>query len=198
MGSGRLVGRKALITGGDSGIGRAVAIAYAREGADVAITYLPEEAENAAQTVDLVKEADRKAVAIECDLREAEACKETVSRTVSELDGLDTLVNKAGFQWARDHRLEDMDDERFQRILDTNLLAMWRVTKASLEHLSEGASIINVSSIQAYKPSTTMLDYAATKAAVNNFTINLAADLGPAVSAPWRNRPAGLPARLRG
>jgi NAD(P)-dependent dehydrogenase (short-subunit alcohol dehydrogenase family) len=177
-GSGKLEGLRALITGGDSGIGRAVAIAYAREGADVALSYLEEEQEDAESTAELIRAAGRKAVLCPGDLTEEATCRQIVERTVEELGGLDILVNNAGAQWARDTGLEQMDTERIDRIFKTNLYALMWVTKAAMPHLGRGASIINVSSIQAYEPSTTLLDYAATKAAINNFTVNLAAEVG--------------------
>lgn len=177
-GSGRLSGQRALITGGDSGIGRAVAIAFAREGADVAIGYLSEEQEDADETARLVREAGRTAVLVPADLRDESAARGMVERAVEELGGLDTLVNNAGYQMARGSGLADITSEELDRVLTTNLSALFWVTQAALPHLSEGASIINVSSIQAYQPSTTLLHYAATKAAINNFTVNLAAELG--------------------
>ncbi|MFI2752338.1 SDR family oxidoreductase [Cellulomonas sp. P22] len=177
-GSGRLSGQRALITGGDSGIGRAVAIAFAREGADVAIGYLAEEQEDADETARLVREAGRTAVLVPADLRDESAARGMVARAVEELGGLDTLVNNAGYQMARGSGLADISSEELDRVLTTNLSALFWVTQAALPHLSEGANIINVSSIQAYQPSTTLLHYAATKAAINNFTVNLAAELG--------------------
>ena len=178
VGHDRLKGLRALVTGGDSGIGRAVAIAYAREGADVAIAYLPEEQEDAGSTAELIHRAGRTAVLLPCDLREEEACATAISRTVAELGGLDILVNNAGYQMARTQGLEQLTTEDMDRVFKTNLYAMFWLTKAALPHLGRGASIINVSSIQAYEPSTTLLDYAATKAAINNFTVNLAAEVG--------------------
>ncbi|MCW2769159.1 MAG: NAD(P)-dependent dehydrogenase [Aeromicrobium sp.] len=179
VGHDRLAGRRALITGGDSGIGRAVALAYAREGAHVAFTYLPEEAEDAAATSALVADTGREAVAIEADLRDSATCDRVVAQTVSELGGLDILVNNAGYQRARTENIEDLTDERIERTFTTNLSALFWLTRAAVKHLGPGASIINNSSIQAFDPSTTLLDYAATKAAINNATINLAAQLGP-------------------
>ncbi|HEY9352838.1 MAG TPA: SDR family oxidoreductase, partial [Nocardioides sp.] len=167
-------------TGADSGIGRAVAIAYAREGADVAFTYLPEEEPDAQATSKLVEEAGRTPLAIPIDLREREACDEVVERTVQELGGLDILVNNAGYQFARDKGLTDMDDERIDRTFKTNLYALLWLTRAAVPHLQKSnGCVINNASIQAYEPSTSLLDYAATKAAINNFTVNLAAELGP-------------------
>ncbi|KAA1419269.1 SDR family oxidoreductase [Nocardioides humilatus] len=179
VGHGRLEGQIALITGGDSGIGRAVALAYAREGADVAFTYLPEEQDDADVTTALVQDAGRTALQLALDLRERAACDEAVERTVGELGGLDVLVNNAGYQMARDHTIEDYDDERIDRTFKTNLYALMWLTRAAVPHLRKGPGcIINNASIQAYEPSASLLDYAATKAAINNLTVNLAAQLG--------------------
>lgn len=178
-GTGRLQGKRALITGGDSGIGRAVAIAFAREGADVAFTYLPQEATDAEVTTDLVETEQRTCVPIEADLRTSKACSQVVATTVKKLGGIDILVNNAGYQMARGEGIADIDDERLERVLATNLGALFWLTRAALEHMDKGSSIINNSSIQAYDPSVALLDYAATKAAINNFTVNLAAEVGP-------------------
>jgi NAD(P)-dependent dehydrogenase (short-subunit alcohol dehydrogenase family) len=178
-GSGKLEGMRALVTGGDSGIGRAVAIAYAREGADVAISYLPEEQPDAEETGRWVSEAGRRSLLVPGDLTDEAACHALVEQTVGELGGLDILVNNAGFQMARSATLEETTTEQMDRVFKTNLYALFWVTREALPHLKEGACIINNSSIQAYEPSTSLLDYAATKAAINNFTVNLAAELGP-------------------
>ncbi|MDF9714590.1 SDR family oxidoreductase [Nocardioides sp. ChNu-153] len=179
VGHGRLEGLVGLITGGDSGIGRAVALAYAREGADVAFTYLAAEEQDARQTVALVESAGRRAVAIEADLRDSATCDAVVERTVAELGRLDVLVNNAGFQMARGEGILNLDDELLDRTLKTNLYALFWLTRAAVPHLKErGGSIINNSSIQAFDPSTSLLDYASTKAAINNLTVNLAAELG--------------------
>ena len=178
-GSGKLTGLRALVTGGDSGIGRAVAIAFAREGADVALSYLEAEQEDAESTAELVRAAGRTAVLCPGDLTEEATCEQVVQKAVDELGGLDILVNNAGAQWARDEGLEQMSSERMDRIFKTNLYALMWLTRAALPHLEKGASIINVSSIQAWDPSTSLLDYAATKAAINNFTVNLASEVGP-------------------
>ena len=179
-GHGRLTDKKALVTGGDSGIGRAVALAFAREGADVAFTYMTEEKQDADATTGLVESAGRRAVAIEADLREREDCDRVVQDTVAQLGGLDILVNNAGFQMARDSGLDAIDDERLDRVFRTNLYALFWMTRAAVPHLRESKGcVVNNSSIQAYEPSTTLLDYAATKAAINNATVNLAAELGP-------------------
>jgi NAD(P)-dependent dehydrogenase (short-subunit alcohol dehydrogenase family) len=173
-GSGRLTGKRALITGGDSGIGRAVAIAFAREGADVAIVHLPNEEDDARETTSWVEKAGRKAVAIAADIRDEQQCAELVQRAVTELGGLDVLVNNAAFQMAQPGGLADITTEQFDRVLKTNLYGMFWVTKAALAHLGEGASIINTSSIQAYQPSPELLDYALTKGAIVNFSKGLA------------------------
>ncbi|MFX4287053.1 SDR family oxidoreductase [Janibacter sp. G349] len=178
VGAQRLQGVRALITGGDSGIGRAVAIAFAREGADVALGYLPQEQDDAEMTADWVERAGRTAVLCPADISDRSACDEVVAAAVDGLGGLDVLVNNAGVQMARDEGLEDISDERIDRVLRTNLHALFWLTRAALPHLGRGSSIINVSSIQAFEPSTSLLDYAATKAAINNFTVNLAAEVG--------------------
>src|SRR5919202_1161816 len=172
-GSGRLTGKKALITGGDSGIGRAVAIAFAREGADVAIVHLPNEEDDARETTKWVEQAGRKAVAIPADIRDEQQCRQLVEQAVQELGGLDVLVNNAAYQMAQPGGLADITTEQFDRVLKTNLYGMFWVTKAALEHLKEGASIINSSSIQAYQPSPELLDYAMTKGAIVNFSKGL-------------------------
>jgi NAD(P)-dependent dehydrogenase (short-subunit alcohol dehydrogenase family) len=177
-GSGKLTGMRALITGGDSGIGRAVAIAYAREGADVALSYLPAEQADAEDTARLVTDAGQRALLLPGDLTEEAICQDVVQRVVAELGGLDVLVNNAGYQMARGGGLDDLSTEQLDRVFKTNLYALFWVTRAALPHMKRGASIINNSSIQAYEPSTSLLDYAATKAAINNFTVNLAADVG--------------------
>ncbi|KQY59807.1 NAD(P)-dependent oxidoreductase [Aeromicrobium sp. Root495] len=179
-GDGRLEGKVALITGGDSGIGRAVALAYAREGADIAFTYLSEEREDADTTASLVESAGRRVVALEADLRESSVCDEVVRQTVEQLGGLDVLVNNAGYQMARQESIQDITDERLDRTFKTNLYALFWLVRAAEPHLKERRGcIINNASIQAYEPSTSLLDYASTKAAINNVTVNLAAQLGP-------------------
>jgi NAD(P)-dependent dehydrogenase (short-subunit alcohol dehydrogenase family) len=179
VGHQRLVGRRALITGGDSGIGRAVALAYAREGADVAFTHLPEEMDDAQATRALIEDAGRTAVVIEADLRDSATCDQVVADAADTLGGLDILVNNAGYQMARHDDLEDLTDERMDRTIKTNLYAMFWLTRAAVKHFGPGSVVINNSSIQAFDPSTTLLDYASTKAAINNATVNLAAQLGP-------------------
>lgn len=177
-GTGRLDGRKALITGADSGIGAAVAIAYAREGADVALAYLPEEEEDAQEIVRIIEAAGRKAVALPGDVRDAAYCRRLVSDAVEALGGLDILVNNAGKQIAVEN-LEDLSDEQLDDTFKTNIYAFFRITKAALPHLPAGSAIINTTSIQAYNPSPFLLDYASTKAAINNFTKGLAQQLAP-------------------
>jgi len=177
-GSGRLEGRKALITGGDSGMGRAAAIAYAREGADVAINYLPEEESDAQDVVKLIEQAGRKAVAIPGDLREESFCKELISKAVEQLGGLDILVNNAGHQKTHESIL-DISTEEFDRTMKTNIYAPFWLTKAALPHLKPGSSIIGLSSVQAYDPSPDLYDYAQTKAATTSYVKSLAKQLGP-------------------
>jgi NAD(P)-dependent dehydrogenase (short-subunit alcohol dehydrogenase family) len=178
VGSGRLEGRRALITGGDSGIGRAVAIAFAREGADVAIVYLPDEQPDADETRRLVEDAGRRCFLVPADLTVEDEARGAVRTAVDGLGGLDVLVNNAGFQMARRESVADITSEDLDRTLKTNLYALFWVTQAALEHLGSGAAIVNCSSIQAYQPSESLLDYASTKAAINNATVNLAAELG--------------------
>lgn len=180
VGHGKLEGLKALITGGDSGIGRAVAIAYAREGADVAINYLSEEEADADETAQWVEKAGRRCVKVPGDLTSREECERVVAEAVRELGGLNVLVNNAGYHWVRDGEgLEGLQPDQVERTLRTNFDAILWLTRAAVGHLEAGDSIISTSSIQAYDPSTSLLDYAATKAAVNNLTVNLAAELGP-------------------
>lgn len=177
-GTGRLEGRKALITGADSGIGAAVAIGFAREGADVALCYLPEEEADAVDIARLVEEAGRKAVKLPGDLRDAEFCRTMVQEAAQQLGGLDILVNNAGKQVAVE-KLEDLSDEQLDDTFKTNIYSFFRITREALKHLQAGSSIINTTSIQAYSPSPTLLDYASTKAAINNFTKGLAQQLAP-------------------
>lgn len=173
-GTGRLQDRKTIITGGDSGIGRAVAIAYAREGADVLFTHLPEEGEEAEQTTRLVEEAGRKAVPIVCDIREEEQCRALVERAVAEFGRIDVLVNNAAYQMAQPDGISAITTEQFDRVMRTNLYGMFWLSKMSLPHMAPGSSIINTTSVQAYKPSPPLLDYAMTKGAIVTFTQGLA------------------------
>ncbi|WP_392958246.1 SDR family oxidoreductase [Streptomyces sp. LN245] len=173
-GSGRLKDRKALLTGGDSGIGRAVALAFAREGADVLFTHLPQEAEDAAETAALVEQAGRKAVAVECDIREEDQCRRLVERAVEEFGRIDILVNNAAYQMSQPDGIEAISTEQFDRVVRTNLYGMFWLCKAALPHIPAGGSIINTTSVQAYKPSPHLLDYATTKGAIVTFTQGLA------------------------
>ncbi|MDB5296753.1 MAG: NAD(P)-dependent oxidoreductase [Phycisphaerales bacterium] len=175
-GSGKLVGRKALITGGDSGIGRAAAIAFAREGADVAINYLPVEELDAKEVVDLIRAAGRKAVAIPGDLRDEAFCKKLVDDAAAQLGGLDLLVSNAAKQ-VYVESLTDITTEQFDATFKTNVYAMFWVTKAALAHLKPGASIICTTSINAYDPSPSILDYAMTKGAIAIFVKGLSKQL---------------------
>jgi NAD(P)-dependent dehydrogenase (short-subunit alcohol dehydrogenase family) len=176
-GSGRLTGKRAIITGGDSGIGRAVAIAFAREGADVLIAYLPEEEDDAHSTAQLVEKAGRVAVTVPGDIRAEQHCATIVQRAVSELGGLDILVNNAAYQMAQPGGITDISTEQFDRVMRTNLYAMFWLSKAAVPHLRPGSTIINTASIQAYQPSPTLLDYATTKAGIVAFTKALAQGL---------------------
>jgi NAD(P)-dependent dehydrogenase (short-subunit alcohol dehydrogenase family) len=175
-GTDRLAGRKALITGGDSGIGAAAAIAFAREGADVALSYLPEEEPDARRIIGLIEATGHKAVAVPGDLKDPEYCRQLVRTTVHELGGLDILVNNAGKQQYVE-RVEELSDQQFDETFKTNVYAMFWITKAALPHLEAGSTIINLSSIQAYKPSEILLDYATSKAAINTFSKALAQQL---------------------
>ncbi len=177
-GRGRLAGRKALITGGDSGIGRATAIAYAREGADVAINYLPAEESDAKEVVELIRAAGRKAVALPGDLREEAFCTKLVADAVRELGGLDILVNNAGRQQSRESIL-DITTEDFDATYKTNCYAPFWITKAAVPHLQPGASIIFTASEQAMEPSPNLVDYASTKAVNANFAKSLSKQLAP-------------------
>ncbi len=176
-GAGRLEGRKTIVTGGDSGIGRAVAIAYAREGADVLITHLDAEEEDARETVRLVEEAGRKAVAVAVDLREEAACTEVVETAVREFGRIDVLVSNAAYQMSQDGGIADITTEQFDRVMKTNVYALFWLAKAAVPHMPEGSSIITTSSIQGFTPSPNLLDYATSKAAIVNFTKGLASNL---------------------
>jgi NAD(P)-dependent dehydrogenase (short-subunit alcohol dehydrogenase family) len=176
VGSRRLAGRRALITGGDSGIGRAIAIAFAREGADVAITHLPEERDDAAETVAWIERCDRRALSIDVDVRTHEACCSLVEQVVEEFGGIDIVVNNAAFQCSVDS-LESLSSEQVRRTFETNVFATLSISQAAVEHMTPGSTIINTTSIQAFDPSPDLIDYAATKAAIVNLTANLAQDL---------------------
>ncbi len=172
-GSGKLDGRKAIITGGDSGIGRAVAIAFAREGADILISYLPEEEEDALETARWVEEAGRRCVRAPGDIGSADHCRAIVQRAVDELGGLDILINNAAHQDTFEE-LTEIPDEEWDRTFRTNIHAMFYLAKASVPHMREGSSIINTTSINADNPSPQLLAYATTKGAIQNFTGGLA------------------------
>jgi NAD(P)-dependent dehydrogenase (short-subunit alcohol dehydrogenase family) len=178
VGSGRLRGRKALITGGDSGMGRAAAIAFAREGADVAINYLPAEEPDAREVVGLIRAAGQKAVAIPGDLRDAGFCRSLVDDAVRQLGGLDIVVSNAGRQKSTPS-MADISDEDFDWTMKTNIYAPFWIIKAALPHLQPGSAIIATTSEQAYDPSPDLYDYAQTKAATMNFVKSLAKQFGP-------------------
>ncbi|GAA2825354.1 SDR family oxidoreductase [Nonomuraea rubra] len=170
-----LDGKKALITGGDSGIGRAVAVAFAKEGADVAIAYLSEH-EDAAHTRKLVEEAGRRCVLLPGDLGDRAHCASVVEQAVSELGGLDVLVNNVAYQEPVSG-LEELDDEQWEHTFAVNIHSYYRVTKAALPHLREGAAIVNTSSINGLRGNKSLIDYAATKGAINAFTYSMAQNL---------------------
>jgi NAD(P)-dependent dehydrogenase (short-subunit alcohol dehydrogenase family) len=177
-GTGRLAGKRALITGGDSGIGRAVAIAYAREGADVAINYLPAEEPDAREVIELIRAAGRKAIAIPGDLREEAFCRRLVERAAAELGGLDILVNNAARQQTRPS-IDAISSEDFDATIKTNIYAPFWLTKAAVPRMAAGGVIVNTSSVQAGNPSEDLVDYALTRAAVLNFTKSMAKQLAP-------------------
>jgi NAD(P)-dependent dehydrogenase (short-subunit alcohol dehydrogenase family) len=172
QGRGRLKGRRALITGADSGIGRAVALAYAREGADVAISYLSEEVD-ARETDRLVTEAGVKSILLPGDLGEARVCAEVARKAIGALGGIDILVNNAGFQRTYE-KFEDIPDDEFEETYRVNVFAMFRLCKAILPQMEAGGSIINTGSIQSFDPSPNLIAYASTKAAIVSFTRSLA------------------------
>jgi NAD(P)-dependent dehydrogenase (short-subunit alcohol dehydrogenase family) len=168
-GTNRLEHRKALVTGADSGIGRAAAIAFAREGADVAIAYLPSEEEDASEVLELIRAEGRKAIGIPGDIKQETFCRQLVEEAVKRLGGLDILVNNAGKQATRPV-VSDITSEQFDETLKTNLYALFWITKAAQDHLKPGAAIINTASVQAFEPSQALLDYATTKAGIVAFT----------------------------
>jgi NAD(P)-dependent dehydrogenase (short-subunit alcohol dehydrogenase family) len=172
-GSGKLEGKRAVITGGDSGIGRAVAIAFAREGADVLISYLDTiEDEDANLTAEFVRKAGRKAVLVKGDIQHEAHCQHIIDTAVKELGGIDILVNNAAFQMARE-QISDITAEEWEKTFRTNITSMFFMCKAAEPHLKPGSSIINTTSVNAYSPSDQLLPYAATKGAIQNFTANL-------------------------
>lgn len=173
-GNGRLDGRKAVVTGGDSGIGRAVCLAFAREGADVMFTHLEEEKDEAQQTADLVSRAGQRALPIQCDIREEAVCRALIDQAAREFGRIDILVNNAAYQMSQPEGIEAISTDQFDRVLRTNLYGMFWLSKFAVPHIPEGGSIINSTSVQAYKPSPHLLDYAMTKGAIVTFTQGLA------------------------
>ncbi|QEV16703.1 SDR family oxidoreductase [Streptomyces alboniger] len=173
-GSGLLKDRKVLLTGGDSGIGRAVALAFAREGADIVFTHLPSEAGDARETARLVEDAGRQVFAVPCDIREEEQCRRLVERAVTEFGRIDILVNNAAYQMSQPEGIGDISTEQFDQVVRTNLYGMFWLCKMAVPHIPRGGSIINTTSVQAYKPSPHLLDYAMTKGAIVTFTQGLA------------------------
>jgi NAD(P)-dependent dehydrogenase (short-subunit alcohol dehydrogenase family) len=173
VGTGKLADRVAVVTGGDSGIGRAVALAYAREGADVVIAYLEAEEEDAQATAKLVQDAGRKALLVPGDLTSEDVCQQLIDKSVEEFGRIDVLVNNAAYQMTQPGGIADFTTEQFDRVLKTNLYAMFWLCKKALPHMPRGGSIINTSSVQASSPSPELLDYAMTKAGIVNFTRGL-------------------------
>ncbi|MBK3641400.1 SDR family oxidoreductase [Streptomyces sp. MBT33] len=173
-GSGRLADRKAVVTGGDSGIGRAVCVAFAREGADVLFTYLEDEKDEARETARLVEESGQRALPVACDIREEDNCRALVDQAVGEFGRIDVLVNNAAYQMSQPDGIVAISTEQFDRVLRTNLYGMFWLTKFAVPHIPEGGSVINSTSVQAYKPSPHLLDYAMTKGAIVTFTQGLA------------------------
>ena len=178
VGKGLLTDRVALITGGDSGIGRAVAIAYAREGADVAISYLPEEQADADETVRWVEKAGRRCLTLPGDIRDRDHCAALVERTVAELGGIDILVNNAAAQTVNE-TLDDIDDDTMQDAFSVNVFAMIRLAKAAAPHMKPGAAIVNSTSVQAKVATENMIVYSTTKGAIASLTIGLSNLLAP-------------------
>jgi len=177
VGSRKLVGKRAVITGGDSGIGRAVSIAFAREGADVLIAYLNED-EDARSTAALVEQAGQRAVLVKGDVSDPQHCRQIIATCLDELGGIDILINNAAFQMSRD-TLSEIPDEEWDYTLATNLSAMFHLCKAAVPHMGPGAAIIGSSSVNSDMPSPSLAPYAATKAAIANFCASLAQMLGP-------------------
>jgi NAD(P)-dependent dehydrogenase (short-subunit alcohol dehydrogenase family) len=190
-GSGRLAGRKALSTGGDSGMGRAAAIAYAREGADVAINYLPAEEPDAREVIQLIKDAGRRGYPIPGDLRDRAFCQQLVAEAVQKLGGLDIVVSNAGRQQSKVSIL-DISDEDFDATIKTNVYAPFYIIKAALPHLSAGSCIIGTTSEQAYDPSADLYDYAQTKAASRSLN---SSEAGASASTAWRRVRRGHPCK---
>ncbi len=176
-GIGRLEGKKAVITGGDSGIGRAVALTFAREGADLLISYLESEEQDAQKTVALVEEAGRRAVTVSGDIREEAHCRHIVDRAVEEFGHIDVLVSNAAYQMSRSGGITEITTDQLDRVFKTNVYAMFWLCKAAIPHMPPGSTIITSSSVQAFQPSPHLLDYAASKGAIVNFTKALGANL---------------------
>ena len=176
-GTGKLKDRVAVVTGGDSGIGRAVALAYAREGANLVVAHLPGEDEDGRRTADLVEEAGQKCVVVPVDLTSEEACEELIQQTLDTFGHIDVLVNNAAYQMAQSGGIADITTEQFDRVLKTNLYALFWLSKKALPHMPRGSCIINTSSVQASSPSAELLDYATTKAGIVNFTRGLASSV---------------------
>lgn len=177
-GSNRLQDKVAIITGADSGIGRAIALAFAREGADVVLSYLEEEESDARETVQAVEEAGRKAISVPGDIREKENCQKIVAQAVDKLGRVDVLVNNAAYQMFR-NGITEISDEEFDRVFKTNIYAMFYLCRAAVPHMREGSAIINVSSIEAFQPKPSLLDYATTKSAIVAFSQGLALETTP-------------------
>jgi NAD(P)-dependent dehydrogenase (short-subunit alcohol dehydrogenase family) len=169
-GTNRLTDKRAIVTGGDSGIGRAVALAFAREGADVLISYLESEEEDAAETVRLIEDAGRKAVRCPGDITDESTCQHIIDTAVEQLGGIDILVNNAAYQMVQMGGIADITTEQFDQVMKTNLYAMFWLTKKAIPHMKSGSTIINTSSVQAVTPSPELLDYATSKAGILNFT----------------------------
>ncbi|MFD9335776.1 SDR family oxidoreductase [Streptomyces sp. NPDC060028] len=169
-----LLDRAAVVTGGDSGIGRAVCLAFAREGADVVFTHLPEEEDEAAETTRLIRETGRQAVPVLCDIRDEEQCAALIDRAVDELGRVDILVNNAAYQMSQPDGIEAITTEQFDRVMKTNLYGMFWLTRKTLAHMPRGGCVINTTSVQGYQPSPHLLDYAMTKSAIISFTHGLA------------------------
>ncbi len=175
--AGKMAGKVALVTGGDSGIGRAVAVAFAMEGADVAIVYLAEDSD-AAETVGMIEGQGRKGLSIQCDVRDRAQVKAAVQQVVDTLGGLDVLVNNAAFQQAQE-RFEDVTEEQFRRTFETNIFGYFHMAQEALPHLKEGSAIVNTGSIVGLTGNLMLIDYTATKGAIHAFTKSLALNLAP-------------------
>ena len=175
-GYGRLEGKATVVTGGDSGIGRAVALAFAREGADVLFTYLDEEESDARETARVVEEAGKRAVAVPGDIRDEEHCQKIVRRAADKFGRIDVLVNNAAYQMSASG-IREISSDQFDRTFRTNIYAMFYLCKAALSHMREGSVIINTSSIEAYQHKPILIDYAATKGAIVTFSKGLAQEL---------------------